>query len=96
MSRRSRRGARTGVGVFTWANGERCSGQFLRGMREGLSTLSYPDGSVFIGTYVHDKRHGDGIFIYANGKSEAQHWEEGELISSTVIMGALDEENNNG
>ena len=54
-----------GKGVFTWTDGRRYEGDFVKDKREGQGVMSWPDGRKYEGRWKHGRQHGDGIFMNA-------------------------------
>ena len=50
------RGARTGSGIFRYANGDKYTGQFQNGDKHGQGTFVWKSGDSYIGQWKQDKQ----------------------------------------
>lgn len=60
--------ALTGLGKYTWANGDIYIGNFLNGKMHGKGEYNWPEGGKYIGEYINNVKDGKGIFFWNNGR----------------------------
>jgi len=61
------RGARSGSGVYVWADGNRYEGEFSEDKMHGRGVYYWPDGRSYQGDFQQDMRHGSGVLRWPNG-----------------------------
>ena len=54
QNQKMRHGVRQGVGVCTWANGSKYSGNWFDGMRHGMGNFTDMQGNQFEGMWKND------------------------------------------
>lgn len=92
-----------GRGTFTWSNGDRYEGDFVRGVRSGRGIFFWSDGRRYEGGFLDDVRSGDGTMhwndgtVYEGGFSEGLMsgrgrlvWPSGEWYEGDFLEGRMD------
>ena len=64
-------GERKGVGIMTFNDGTKCSGEYKRGKRNGVVKAEYADGNIYWGQWKDDLIEGYGTFQW---KSDGQKY----------------------
>ena len=62
-----------GLGVKSWPDGEKYSGDWFEGERSGHGVWTGPTGDDYKGDYKRDKRNGVGVYMFASGASGATY-----------------------
>ncbi len=70
----------SGIGKFTYDNGNRFVGDFRDGKPQGTGILYYKGGDRYEGDWRNDAPNGKGVMHYATGNAVGAVWEEGKLI----------------
>lgn len=73
-------GRRTGSGTFTFANGEKYTGQFRDGTFHGTGTYVFKNGDVYEGQWVNGKQEGRGVHTSADGTRVEGTFRDGILV----------------
>ena len=55
-------GEEEGVGIMTFNNGNKYSGEYKRGKRNGVVKAEFADGNIYWGQWKDDLKEGYGIF----------------------------------
>ncbi|XP_020579289.1 protein ACCUMULATION AND REPLICATION OF CHLOROPLASTS 3 isoform X2 [Phalaenopsis equestris] len=74
-----------GKGWFYFHTGDRLFANFWRGKANGEGRFFSKNGSVFFGFFRDGWRHGQSMCIEANGARWTEHWDDGVLVSRTLI-----------
>ncbi|MDM8355875.1 MORN repeat-containing protein [Pandoraea communis] len=72
-------GKRAGVGIYTWANGNRYVGPFVNDERTGKGKFYWINGDYYEGDFIAGKRTGKGVYVWANGKRY-----EGDIVDGNI------------
>ena len=67
-----------GEGTYTFTNGSKYTGQWIKGQRHGDGKIEYLDGSYYQGQWEKDQMHGNGIYL----DNEKVEW-EGIFVNNT-------------
>jgi len=70
-----------GYGVYTWKDGRRYEGQYLKDRKHGHGVYKWADGRMYDGQWENGRQHGEGTYwvkedakprrgIWASGKRE--------------------------
>lgn len=70
----------SGVGKFTYNNGNRFVGDFQYGKPAGTGVLYYKGGERYEGDFKNDAPNGKGVMHYKDGKVVGAVWEAGQPI----------------
>ncbi|MCH8140375.1 MAG: hypothetical protein IH908_02135, partial [Proteobacteria bacterium] len=79
-------GAKSGVGVFQWPNGNRYTGGFSADERSGLGIFYWRDGTIYQGQFANNRMQGYGVKRQPDGTKELQHWHEGALVLARPLV----------
>jgi hypothetical protein len=64
-----------GTGTYTFENGEKYVGSFLKGTYEGPGTYYYSNGDKYVGNFVNGTRNGQGTYTFAvDGRKYVGKW----------------------
>lgn len=74
-----------GRGWFYFHSGDRWFANFWKGKANGEGRFYSNDGSIFFGHFQNGWRHGEGLRIDVNGSRWTEIWEEGMLVSKTLL-----------
>eukprot|EP00605_Chrysophyceae_sp_TOSAG23-4_P000684 GSChrysophyteH1.ASY1.ANO1.768.1 assembled CDS len=66
-----------GQGTFTWASGERYTGQYADGLMEGKGKYVFASGAVYEGEWHKGTKHGQGTFTWASGERYTGQYADG-------------------
>ena len=76
-------------GTFTFASGNKYSGQWKDSRRSGQGTEFFVNGNKYVGEFKNDKPNGQGALYATNGSVINQGmWANGNLVSSSPIQQA--------
>lgn len=70
-----------GNGTFTWSDGRKYVGSYIKDKKEGYGVFEWEDGRIYKGYWHNGKQHGEGEFyspkedIWKRGL-----WEKGKRI----------------
>ena len=70
---------RSGLGVYTYADGTRYRGEVSRGVPRGRGSVTFTDGNVYHGSFLDHRPEGLGIMHYADGRLRGGVWSNGQL-----------------
>ena len=84
-------GAKSGVGMATYATGHKYQGMWKDGKFDGLGTMFYPNGDIFTGAWVAGKKTGLGTYIFKASKTRIR----GEWVDNKILNGAFKDQFNN-
>ena len=70
----------TGIGKFTYRNGNKFIGDFMDGKPHGTGIVYYKTGDRYEGDWKRDQPNGKGVMHYTDGKILGAIWEEGEAV----------------
>lgn len=70
-----------GQGVYTWPDGNRYTGEYLKGKKEGWGVYTWKNGKEFEGTWKNGKQDGYG-YMKVHSKCDAKKgfWRAGQLF----------------
>ena len=69
-----------GVGIYTWADGRKYTGEYKDDKKHGYGEYSWADGRVYSGCWAKGKQHGLGIYQVKDSEKKYGLWEEGKRI----------------
>ncbi len=70
----------SGIGKFTYDNGNRFVGDFRDGRPEGTGILYFKGGNRYEGDWKKDAPNGKGVMHYTDGKALGAVWDSGKPI----------------
>ena len=70
-------GALSGLGVYTWSNGDVYDGAWLRGLKHGRGAMRWSGGGAYIGEWWNDAMHGVGELTAGDGTHYRGSWDFG-------------------
>lgn len=73
-------GKMNGKGTYRYKNGDRYVGHWKLGQRHGPGVHYFKAGDKWEGSYVDDRKHGRASYIWSDGKTETEVWENGKRI----------------
>ncbi len=76
-----------GKGVYTYADGSRYVGEFLRGKPLGQGTCYYSNGDKYVGHWKNHAPHGEGIMYFSSGRQIGAIWENGKAVKELEPQG---------
>ena len=65
------------TGNYTYTDGSKYYGEFLKGLPEGQGKVFYSNGDVYQGGWKNHAPHGKGVMNYTNGQMIGAIWEFG-------------------
>ncbi len=81
------KGEKSGLGTFSYPNGDKYEGMWANGKKNGQGTFVYANGDVFSGTWSNDVKHGKGAYVFKSPKSQlVGSWEGGECVRGKWIL----------
>lgn len=72
-----KRGRAEGLGLMTYASGDRYAGQFKNGHRHGLGLFIWTNGARYQGQFKSGLRQGRGRILFASGDIYDGQWDNG-------------------
>lgn len=66
-----------GSGVYTWPDGRKYEGQYLKDKKHGEGKYTWEDGKFYKGSWLDGKQHGEGVYTTIDGLSRKGTWESG-------------------
>ena len=70
-----------GFGVYSWRDGRRYEGKFLKGNKHGKGKFVWANGKVYDGMWKDGMQHGEGEFYNPNTDETKQgKWQLGKRI----------------
>ena len=69
---------KSGLGTYTFANGDKYVGEWKAGKKSGQGTYTYPSGSKYIGEWKAGKKSGLGTYTFDNGDKYIGEWKAGK------------------
>ena len=73
-------------GLYTYANGDQYTGDFVEGNREGHGTLVYANGNKYLGEFHNDVRHGEGRFYWESGNTYIGEYVNDRRTGIVVVL----------
>jgi hypothetical protein len=84
-----------GKGTYTWENGDRYEGDFIKNNRTGKGKFVWKDGSYYIGEWKEGNRHGFGkMTLPQNSSYISSYGSNGKWVGKTYIAEGLWDKNN--
>ena len=68
-----------GEGVYTWPDGRKYTGTYVRDEKHGYGVFEWPDNRVYKGGWENGKQHGLAKYI-KEGKERSGVWDAGKLV----------------
>ena len=65
-----------GKGMYSWADGRKYEGEFLRDKKHGYGIYTWPDGRRFEGNWRNGKQDGKSKY-FSKGRIQVGIWKEG-------------------
>lgn len=76
-----------GEGVYTWLDGSKHTGVWIKGKRTGDGTIEYANGDRFTGKFVDDEVRGNGVYYcQEHGIKFRGSWKHGKVDGSVERM----------
>lgn len=76
-----------GDGVFTFDDGRRYEGQYVKGEKGGIGLFTWADGRTYEGGFEAGRQHGRGIFRVPGRPDTRGRWERGALVGTWDASG---------
>lgn len=73
-------GKMNGKGTYRYKNGDQYVGHWKSGQRHGPGVHHFKAGDKWEGSYADDRKHGRAVYIWTDGKSENEVWENGKRV----------------
>lgn len=66
--------------MYSWADGRRYEGFFIRDKRQGYGIYMMPDHNTYSGSWFQGKQHGFGCIYSTNGHLKYGIWNQGTKL----------------
>ena len=76
-----------GKGIYTWPNGKKYVGAYVKDKKEGLGVYTWPDGREYSGSWKDGKQDGVGRFKSKDGVVKSGMWEKGKRTQWISLIG---------
>lgn len=68
------------LGVETYPNGDKYTGDFKDDKKSGKGLMEYNDGDTYEGDWANDLRNGKGTLTHPNGEKAVLQWKDDKPI----------------
>lgn len=66
------------MGIYSWLDGRRYEGEWVKNNMEGVGCYIWSDGRKYEGEYLDDKKHGFGVYLWSDGRLYEGYWYRGK------------------
>jgi len=66
------------VGIYTWSNGGKYTGEYKNNYQHGQGTAIWPNGEKYVGVFLYGKRTGHGTYTWPDGQKYVGEFEDGK------------------